>query len=122
MDEVEGKGADYNEHCHGKQLHCGVFFKRGFLIRQHQIRHLNDVELLFKADGLCDIPIRKEQVCKVIVRKGFDMVGYAGADGGSLRPKFLNHFEKPPFLTICHCTNSFPKNRELFPVTAGNAG
>ena len=86
MDEVEGKGADYNEHCHGKQLHCGVFFKRGFLIRQNQIRHLNDIELLFKADGLCDIPIRKEQVCKVIVRKGFDMVGYAGADGGSFRP------------------------------------
>ena len=45
-----------------------VFFKRGFLIRQHQIRHLNDVELLFKADGLCDILIRKEQMCKVIVR------------------------------------------------------
>ena len=86
VDEVEGKGADYNEHCHGKQLHCGVFFKRSFLIRQHQIRHLNDIELLFKADGLCDIPIRKEQVCKVIVRKGFDMVGYAGADGGSLCP------------------------------------
>ena len=56
------------------------------LIRQHQICYLNDIELLFKADGLCDIPIRKEQVCKVIVRKGFDMVGYAGADGGSLRP------------------------------------
>ena len=121
MDEVEGKGADYNEHCHGKQFHCGVFFKRGFLIRQHQIRYLNDVELLFKADGLCDIPIRKEQVCKVIVRKGFDMVGYAGADGGSLRPKFFNHLEKPPFLTVCYRTDGFPKNRELLSVTAGNA-
>ena len=121
MDEVEGKGADYNEHCHGKQLHCGVFFKRSFLIRQHQIRHLNDIELLFKADGLCDIPIRKEQVCKVIVRKGFDMVGYAGADGGSLRPKFFNHLEKPPFLTVCYRTDGFPKNRELLSVTAGNA-
>ena len=86
MDEVEGKGTDNNEHCHGKQLHCGVFFKGRFLIRQHQIRHLNDVELLFKADGLCDILIRKEQMCKVIVRKGFNMVCYAGADGGSLRP------------------------------------
>ena len=86
MDEVEGKGADYNGIATEDSSIVVYSSNEVSLSGNHQIRHLNDVAAAFKADGLCDVPIRKEQVCKVIVRKGFDMVGGdAGADGGSLR-------------------------------------
>ena len=74
MDEIQRKGADNNEHGDRQKLHRRKFLKRSTLVRQHQIGHLYDIELLFKADGLFDVPIRKQQVRKVVVREALNMV------------------------------------------------
>ena len=74
MDEVQRKGADDNEHGDRQKLHRRKFLKRSTLVRQHQIGYLYDVKLLFKADGLFDVPIRKQQVRKVVIREALNVV------------------------------------------------
>ena len=74
MDEIERKGADDNEHGDRQKLHRRIFLKACTLIRQHQIGYLHDIELLFQADGLSDIPIREQQVRKVVVREALNVV------------------------------------------------
>ena len=60
VDEIQRKGADDNEHGDRQKLHRRIFLKARTFIRQHQISHLHDIELLFKADGTLYITRRKQ--------------------------------------------------------------
>ena len=64
----------------------GIIRRRGVLVRQNQIGNLNDVKLLFKADGLLYVAVGEQQVSKVIVRERFGMLGNPQARFPSHRP------------------------------------
>ena len=57
LDEIEGKGADDDQHGDRQKLHRGILGKSALLVRQHEIRHLDDVQLFVQADGLVDVPV-----------------------------------------------------------------
>lgn len=75
MDEVQRKGRNDDQHGDRQHFDGGIIRRRGVLVRQNQIGNLNDVKLLFKADGLLYLAVGEQQVSKVIVRERFDMLG-----------------------------------------------
>ena len=44
------------------------------LCRQYKVGYLNDIELIIQTDSIFYRTVRKQQVCKIIVRKTVDMV------------------------------------------------
>ena len=52
MDKVQRKGGNDDQHGDRQHFNGGVVRRRGILIRQNKIGNLNDIQLLFKADGL----------------------------------------------------------------------
>ena len=57
MNEIQCKGGNDDKHGDRQHFDSRIVRRRGVLIRQNQIGYLNDIQLLFKADGLLHLAI-----------------------------------------------------------------
>ena len=122
MDEIQCKGADDNEHSNRQKLHRRIFLEARALVRQHQIGYLYDIELLFKADRLFDVPIREQQVREIIVREALNMVCDRRCRRIVFPAEFFYHTEQAAPLAIRHRAHRPPQDGEPLAVPRGNTG